>query len=133
MPALPEVGPRVALTAGLDLLVVAVFTLIGRRTHDEPLDLGGWLHTAWPFVIGLLVGWAVVALLGRTWPTRVGHGISVWACTVVLGMLLRALSGQGTALPFVIVATLFLGATLVGWRAVAQKVAPTERPVGQRS
>lgn len=38
--------------------------------------------------------------------------------TVAVGMLLRAVSGQGTALPFVIVATLTLGVFLVGSRLV---------------
>lgn len=120
MMPLPVFGQRAALAAGLDLVVVLVFAVIGRRTHEEPLALTGVLSTVWPFVIGLVVGWAVVARLGRTWPTRVGHGATVWVCTVVVGMLLRAMSGQGTATAFVIVATLFLGATLIGWRFALQ-------------
>jgi hypothetical protein len=36
----------------------------------------------------------------------------------VLGLLLRAVSGQGTALPFIIVATLTLALFLLGWRSV---------------
>lgn len=120
MSSLPAFDRRAGATAGIDLVVVLVFALIGRRTHESPLDLGGILHTTWPFVIGLLVGWAVVARLGRTWPTRIGHGVSVWACTVVVGMLLRMLSGQGTAPAFVIVATLFLGVTLIGGRFALQ-------------
>lgn len=111
-------GRRTALAAGLDALVVAVFTLIGRRTHDEPLDPAGWWDTAWPFLAGLAIGWVVVAASSQTWPTRWWHGLTVWIATVFGGMALRDMVGQGTALPFVIVATIFLGVTLVGWRLV---------------
>jgi hypothetical protein len=44
--------------------------------------------------------------------------VLIWAVTVVLGLLLRAVSGQGTALPFIIVATLTLALFLLGWRSV---------------
>lgn len=116
--ALMSPGRRTALAAGLDVLVVAVFTLIGRRTHAAPLDPAGWWSTAWPFLVGLALGWAVVALSSQTWPTRWWHGLTVWIATVFGGMALRDMVGQGTALPFVIVATIFLGVTLVGWRLV---------------
>jgi hypothetical protein len=42
----------------------------------------------------------------------------VWGYTVVMGMVLRNyLFDRGTAPAFIIVATLFLGATMLGWRA----------------
>lgn len=111
-------GPRAARALGLDVLFVGVFTLIGRRTHEEPLDLPGWWWTAWPFLAGLAIGWLVVVLAARTWPTRPWHGLPVWLSTVFAGMAFRGVSGQGTALPFVLVSVLFLGATLLGWRLV---------------
>jgi hypothetical protein len=58
----------------------------------------------------------------RAWrsPRRVvWTGIGLWIATVAAGMLLRAASGQGTALSFVVVATLVLGIFLIGWRAIA--------------
>lgn len=127
-------GRRTALAAALDVLVVAVFTLIGRRTHDEPLDPAGWWDTAWPFLAGLAIGWLVVVLSSQSWPIRLWHGASVWIATVFGGMALRDMAGQGTALPFVIVATLFLGVTLVGWRAVLwaldRRRPDSDRPTG---
>jgi hypothetical protein len=42
-------------------------------------------------------------------------------------MLLRATSGQGTAVPFVIVACVTLFAALVGWRLVAALVRGARR------
>jgi hypothetical protein len=111
-------GRRAALAVGLDLLVVAAFTLVGRRSHDEPLDPAGWWDTAWPFLAGLAIGWVVVLLTSQAWPTRLWHGFPVWVSTVFGGMALRDMAGQGTALPFVVVATAFLGVFLLGWRAV---------------
>lgn len=122
-PALPAPGTRTAVALGIDVVIVAVFTLVGRRTHDEPFDPAGWWHTAWPFLVGLLVGWGLVVIARRVWPTGLADGMPVWTTTVLVGMVLRALTGQGTALPFVIVATLFLGVTLLGWRLVAGRIA----------
>lgn len=116
--AVSRPGGRTGLALGLDLIAVALFTLFGRLSHDEPLDLDGWWSTAWPFLAGLAIGWLVVVMASRTWPTRLSHGLPVWLSTVGGGMALRGLAGQGTAVPFVIVATLFLAATLLGWRLV---------------
>ncbi|WP_022878238.1 DUF3054 domain-containing protein [Microbacterium sp. B19] len=109
----------------LDVVLVVVFAAIGRATHDGDI-LGpggsGLATTAWPFLAGLLIGWIV----SRGWrrpaaPLRTG--LPVWAVTLVAGMLLRALSGQGVALAFVIVAGITLLLFLVGWRAIAALVA----------
>lgn len=111
----------------LDVVLVVVFAAIGRATHDGDV-LGpfgsGLATTAWPFVAALLVGW----LIARAWRRPVAllrTGLPVWAVTVVLGMLLRALSGQGVAVAFVIVATLTLAVLLLGWRGIARLVTRT--------
>ena len=43
----------------------------------------------------------------------IGSGLVVWAGALVVGMVLRQASGQGTATAFVVVATLVLGGLLV--------------------
>lgn len=77
---------------------------------------------AWPFVVALGVGWLVARALWRVWPVLVRHAWLVWLVTVAGGMLLRRVAGDGTATAFVIVATLFLGATLLRWRLIASLV-----------
>lgn len=119
--AQPPRSRTVALALGLDAVLVIVFAAIGRVSHGEDALLGLWT-TAWPFLAALAVGW----LLTRAWlapaaPVRTGLG--VWAITVAGGMLLRAASGQGTALAFIIVAAVTLLVLLVGWRLVAALVA----------
>jgi hypothetical protein len=112
---------RLAVAVGLDVFVVVLFVAIGRRNHDESGALADVLRTAAPFLGGLAVGWAVV----RAWrrPTRVLTGVVVWPVTVLVGMVLRRLVfDDGTATAFVVVATLFVGAGLVGWRALARLV-----------
>lgn len=117
-------GARVALTARAllaDVVLVLVFVVIGRRSHTESAALAGIARTAWPFVAGLAIGW----LSARAWrrPLHiVPEALVVWLSTVVLGMLLRVISGQGTALSFIIVALVVLGLFLVGWRALVQVV-----------
>ncbi len=103
---------------GLDVLGVVVFCALGRRSHDEGLDVGGVAMTAWPFLTGTVVGW----LASRAWrnPTAVAPtGVVVWLCTVVVGMVLRKVSGAGVAASFVVVAASVTALFLLGWRAVA--------------
>ena len=105
------------IAASLDALSVVVFVAIGRRNHDESSAMSGTLSTAAPFLVALLVAWLVVRA-GRR-PLDVRTGLLLWPIVVIVGMLLRRfVFDDGTAMAFVIVATIFLGATLVGWRAV---------------
>ncbi|UOT05565.1 DUF3054 domain-containing protein [Rhodococcus opacus] len=107
----------------LDVVLVIVFCAIGRRSHDEANALTGLATTAWPFLTGLAVGWlATVALYRDKFDAFliVPTGIVVWLSTLVVGMLLRVVSGQGTAFSFVLVAGTVLAVFLLGWRAVAK-------------
>ena len=110
------------IAASLDALSVVVFVAIGRRNHDETSAVGDTIGTALPFLIALLVAWVIV----RAWrrPTSITIGLLLWPIVVIVGMLLRRLVfDDGTAASFVVVATLFLGLCLVGWRGVWALVA----------
>lgn len=49
------------------------------------------------------------------WPS----GVGIWLGAVIVGMLLRAATGQTVVLPFVLVALLTLGVFLLGYRLIA--------------
>lgn len=118
MATLPRTTKNAAGAFTLDAVLTLIFVLVGRNTHAEAFTVSGLLETWWPFLIGLIIGWLVT----RAWRKPHGilwQGVGVWASTLIVGMLLRALSGQGTALPFVIVATVTLAALLIGWRLIA--------------
>lgn len=102
----------------VDVVLVLVFAVIGRASHDE--NPAGFLLTAWPFLAALVAGHLVAALLpGRPrQPWSLLWGAVVWVVTVVGGLLLRVASGDTAQVPFIIVATLTLGVLLVGWRAL---------------
>ncbi len=108
---------RVAVV--LDVLCVLVFVVIGRASNADGESLGGIASTSWPFLCGLGAGWAAA----RAWRRPLGlvpAGVGAWLGTVAVGMVLRVVAGQGTAVAFVIVALAFLGLFLLGWRAVAR-------------
>lgn len=108
---------RLPLAVGLDTASVVLFVALGRRSHDRDPAISGLLDTAAPFLVALVLGW----LLARVWlrPTAIGTGLVVWATVVLAGMLIRRFAfDDGTAASFVVVATLFTGLFLVGWRAV---------------
>ena len=112
------------LAVAIDVCCVLVFVIIGRASHTKGESLAGIASTAWPFLAGLAGGWLVTAgLAGRAWrqPSRLWPaGVGAWLGTVVLGMVFRVVSGQGTAPAFIGVALAFLGLFLLGWRLLAQ-------------
>jgi hypothetical protein len=112
----------VVIAAAVDLVFVLVFVLIGRGSHEEGFSILGSLNTAWPFMAGLTIGWFVT----RAWrvPRGVSHpGLAIWASTAVIGVALRAISGQGVAVSFVIVTAIVLAVFLLGWRLIVALVA----------
>src|SRR3954466_5074205 len=89
--------PVVALV--VDVAAVLAFAAAGRRSHQEGLTPSGLLGTAWPFLTGLVLGWAAC----RAWRRPVAVlacGVPVWGCTVAVGMVLRQVTGAGTAASF---------------------------------
>jgi Protein of unknown function (DUF3054) len=121
MHAARRAWPAVALDVGC----VLIFVIIGRASHTKGESLAGIASTAWPFLAGLGVGW----LAARGWrrPLAISpEGLAIWLCTVALGMILRVVSGQGTAVAFIVVALAFLGLFLLGWRLLA-RLAPLTR------
>jgi hypothetical protein len=107
---------RTAAALALDTVLIALFAAIGRRNHAETGALVDILDTAWPFLAGMAAGWLISVLSFRRAPLGVLEGVPVWLGAVALGMVLRRVTNEGTAFAFVIVATLFLGAALLGWR-----------------
>ncbi|MCA2244050.1 MULTISPECIES: DUF3054 domain-containing protein [Mycobacterium] len=99
----------------VDVVGVLVFCALGRRSHDEGLNVTGVAATAWPFLTGTAIGW----LAARGWrrPTAVAPtGVVVWLSTVVVGMVLRKATSAGVAASFVVVATTVTALLLLGWR-----------------
>ena len=107
--------------AAADILLVLLFALSGRSSHNENLTAAGVFQTAWPFLAALTVGWLVC----RTWkaPLRLWpQGICLWLITVAGGMALRIASGSTAEVPFVVVATVVLALFLLGHRFIATLV-----------
>ncbi|RDI46800.1 DUF3054 domain-containing protein [Nocardia mexicana] len=124
----------------IDALLVIVFCAIGRRSHHEAV-ITGLLLTLWPFGTGLVVGWLLAAWIGARgeitaalrrfdawalWPT----GVVVWLSTLIIGMAMRVVSGQGTAGSFIVVAATVLALFLLGWRAAWRALVPAKSMPG---
>lgn len=117
-------SPRTAFAISFDIDSIILFSLAGYASHDGDEALGEALvRIAAPFLIALAVAWVTL----RAWqrPFSVGAGLGLWAITVGLGMVLRRfVFDDGTATPFVLVATAVIGGLLVGWRAIATRLTP---------
>jgi len=115
-----RVRPAAAVLA--DVVCVLVFCTIGRRSHAEGITVAGLAETTWPFLAGTAVGW----LAARGWrrpATLAPTGLVIWLSTVAIGMLLRKATSQGTAVSFVVVASLVTAILLLGWRAAVSALA----------
>jgi hypothetical protein len=105
------------LWVAIDLLAILVFVAIGRSVHDHGINVAGLASTAWPFAVGVSIGWLVIVVVGRV-GTSLSDGVIVAVITVAVGMFLRTVAGQGVAFAFILVALGFLGAFMLGARAV---------------
>ncbi|RXR26226.1 DUF3054 domain-containing protein [Oerskovia turbata] len=108
----------VALALVLDVVAVLAFAAGGQAAHSAGSPLAAVLTIAWPFLVGLAVGWVLLRAWRRplsAWST----GLVLWVTTWVVGMALRWATGEGLATAFLVVSAAFLLATLVGWRLVA--------------
>jgi len=104
---------------GIDVACVLAFCAVGRRSHEEGLNVAGIATTAWPFLSGTALGW----LMSQAWrrPSAVyPTGVVVWLSTVTVGMLLRKVTSAGVAGSFIVVAATVTAVLLLGWRAIAQ-------------
>lgn len=126
---------RIPVVLLIDVLLVVLFVVVGRASHQESVGPAGLLSTGWPFLLALVAGW----LAARIWraPLSLGRGVVVWLLCCAGGLLLRVVFTEQTAqLPFVIVAALTTAVFLIGWRALALVLrrarggdAPLRRPV----
>lgn len=110
------------ITLVTDAVLVCLFAVVGYYTHAQNLEFSGIVRTAWPFMAALAIAW----LANAVWtaplaPLRTGVGI--WATTVLVGMIIRIILGEGTAGPFILVASGVNLFTLVGWRVLASQLA----------
>lgn len=100
-----------------DAACVVALVVVGTRNHDTDTGFSGVSYVAAPFLIALIVAQLLMKAPGFKQFSFLG-GFATAAVTVSVGMVLRNLAfNRGTATPFVIVATLFLFATMTGWRA----------------
>ena len=111
----------------VDLILVVLFTIVGHYTHSHNFDPEGLMTTAWPFVASLVLAWLLAAVWDRP-ISPLATGTGVWATTVLVGLVLRGVTGAGgepgtVPVSFMIVATSLNLITLVGWRIIASAVA----------
>lgn len=119
--------------AAADVAVVVVFVAIGRRTHHSGSAVAGFLRVLWPFLVGLVAGWLVSRLASA--PLAWRRAVPAWLVTVGVGVALRILAqGHEFKLAFTLVAVVFVGAGMLGWRAavIGVRARAERRAAGSR-
>jgi Protein of unknown function (DUF3054) len=109
-----------------DLAVIVVFVLVGRRLHHEDAGVAGFFRVLWPFAVGLVMAWLATGLFRS--PLSWRRAVPAWILTVAIGVVLRiAVQDHDFSVAFTIVATLFVGSCMLGWRAVVLAVQQRRR------
>lgn len=115
---------RPVLVFIIDTVLIVMFAVIGRASHGEDVGILGVAITAYPFLIGMLAGWLVSALLRPRMALLFPAGLIIWVCTVVIGMIVRVITAQNSQpgfaqlVPFLIVASVVLAIFLLVPRAL---------------
>lgn len=109
------------ISSGLaDCACVIVFALFARIAHQSDLGhvtLLGVLETAWPFIVGALLGSALTTLRGWEPNRLVPSGIGVWIVTVVSGIvIMTTMRGHVPHWSMQLISTIFLFFILLAWR-----------------
>lgn len=115
---------KISLWALIDVVVVLIFASAGRSTHETANTLTGIAHTAWPFLVGLVIGWFITKQWRHTlagspialqiWPAAIMMSLVTWS----IGLALRSITGSTNGGGFPLVSFGFLVLILVGWRIV---------------
>lgn len=115
---------RSALLLVVDAVLVVLFAVLGNISHDSGLSPADVWSTAWPFLLGLTLGWWITfswRYPSNIWPI----GVVLVIFTVTWGMMMRHfLTDGGVEVSFVIVATLVLGALMLGRRLGTKYLLP---------
>lgn len=114
-------GISTTMALAVDAIAVLVFALLGKLFHaSDGFSVLGWLGTAWPFLLGLAVAWAVL-LTGVLRPAP-GSGLGILIVTWFVGIVVRGIVTMSVAWGFVVTSLIFLGILMLGWRTVASFV-----------
>ncbi|OYN98341.1 hypothetical protein CGZ96_08120 [Enemella evansiae] len=119
---------RALISLLVDVLLVLGFTLAMRVSHSQAITPLGLIQTAWPFLVGLAIGW----LVSRSWRTTLTlyAALAVWACTVGIGLVIRRVTMVGVQPSFTMVAASVLAVFLLGWRLIVFLVREVNRRQG---
>lgn len=107
-----------------DAVLVVLFAVLGNISHESGLSPADIWSTSWPFLVGLALGWWITyswRYPSTIWPS----GAFLMLFTVTWGMLMRYFFTEGgVEISFVVVASLTLGALLLGRRLVTRWLLP---------
>ncbi|HZK04530.1 MAG TPA: DUF3054 domain-containing protein [Actinomycetaceae bacterium] len=100
-----------------DLAFILLFSIIGRSTHGESMEIYEVARTALPFWVGALIGHVIIRFMRRS-PRTLGWGAFIVVATWTLGQAGRFLLQLTSEPTFLAVSAAFLTLFLLGWRVV---------------
>ncbi|MDY3128367.1 MAG: DUF3054 domain-containing protein [Corynebacterium sp.] len=99
-----------------DLGALFVFAIAARAAHP-PFTLAGLIDAWWPWTLGLLIGWTIIATTKLKAASIFAQGLTAWVAAIALGMTAWTLvNGQVPHYSFLIVAATMSALLMFGWR-----------------
>jgi hypothetical protein len=114
---------RGAILLAGDLVCFLVFALLGLRSHEDGITLGGIVRAATPFQAGWLIAGLVPALRESHATHRRNAVAKRWVPAWLIGLTLRTLLlDRSFEVSFAIVSFIANGALLLVWRSVLARL-----------
>lgn len=111
-----------------DLICFMVFALLGLRSHEDGITLGGVVRAATPFQAGWLIAGLVPMFHERASSHRSTGVLRRWVPAWVIGLGLRTLFfDRSFEVSFAVVALIANGLLLLLWRSVLARLLFRER------
>jgi hypothetical protein len=119
---------RTAILLAGDLICFLVFALLGLRSHEDGITLGGVIRAATPFQAGWLIAGLVPALHENRAQHRRTGVLRRWVPAWIIGLALRTLLfDRSFEASFAVVSFIANAALLVLWRSVLARLLFRER------
>lgn len=96
---------------------------MAHQSEEMPFTFVGWLETLWPFLLGVVLAWIVIAAAKWDGARLAPAGITAWIITAAVGLIIWGFNnGSVPHWSFIIVATVMSGILMLGWRAIATPI-----------
>lgn len=94
---------------------------MAHQSEEMPFSFSGWLETLWPFLLGVVLSWLIIAAAKWDGAQLTPAGVTAWIVTAATGLLIWGIRhGSVPHWSFIVVAAVMSGLLMLGWRTIVK-------------